>query len=252
MMFGQKTAGKSATGNTLLHKEVFATCQNEFCQMDTGEVAGRRVTVIDTPGWCKSSSCTEEMDKEIVQGLSFCPEGVHAVLLVIPLDMSFREAQQLAMEEHMNLFDVSVWKHAIVLFTYGDKLADKSVEEHIEREPVALRWLVDKCENRYHVLNNKKKPDMSQVTDLFEKIEEMMAGNNGRLFLPDMGDIHQRIDDKFCRRELKQVLKHRLEEEYRRRELELMMGFKQTLIDLQTEISGNETTTKHKFQGEYL
>ncbi|KAF7652098.1 hypothetical protein LDENG_00101320 [Lucifuga dentata] len=248
-MFGQKTSGKSATGNILLHKEVFATCQNDFCLTDVGEVAGRRVTVTDTPGWTKNSSgCTEEMDTEIVRGLSFYPAGVHAVLLVVPLDVSFREVQQVAMEEHMNLFDASIWKHTIVLFTYGDRLADKSVEEHIEREPDVLRQLVEWCENRYHVLNNKKKSDMSQVTDLFEKIEEMVAGNDGRLFCPDMNEIHQRIDEKFRRMELVQVFNQRLEKEYRRRELELMKGFRQTLVDLQNEIQGSATPMKYKLR----
>ncbi|XP_076009638.1 GTPase IMAP family member 8-like [Genypterus blacodes] len=243
VMLGRKTAGKSATGNTLLHKQAFATFQNEICAMGKADVAGRQVTVIDTPGWCKNSSCTKEVDKQIVRGLSFCPTGVHAVLLVVPLDMSFREAQLAAIEEHVNLFDVSVWKHAIVVFTYGDNLAEKSIEEHIEREPVNLRRLVDKCENRYHVINNKNNADMSQITDLFEKIEEMMAGNDDRLFIPNMDDIQCRIEEKFIRWELKQVMRHRLEEEIRRRELELIGGFRQTLIDLQTEIRGNAATT---------
>ncbi|XP_022607124.1 GTPase IMAP family member 8-like [Seriola dumerili] len=247
VMIGQKTSGKTATGNTLLHKEVFPTCQTENCQVDQGEVAGRRITVIDTPGWWgESSRCTEDTDKEIARGLSLSPLGVHAVLLVIPLDLAFSKVQKIALEEHMNLFDASVWKHTMVLFTYGDKLADKSVEEHIEREPGALYWLVDKCENKYHVMNNMKKANMSQVTELFEKIEEMVAGNNGRLFCPNMRDVHLRIDDKFKRRQVKHVLRQRLEKEYRRRELELMLGFKEKLLELQAEIRGSETSTKPK------
>ncbi|GAA6217885.1 GTPase IMAP family member 8-like [Lates japonicus] len=247
VMFGQKKSGKSATGNNLLNKEVFPTCETEHCQVEEGEVASRRITVIDTPGWQRDSShCTTEMEKEIVGGLSVSPLGVHAVLLVIPLDLIFREVQQVALEEHMNLFDASVWKHTMVLFTYGDKLADKSVEEHIEREHSALRWLVDKCENKYHVMNNTKKTDMSQVTELFEKIEEMVAGNSGRLFCPDMNDIHLRIEEKFKRKQIKHVLKHRVEKEYRRRELELMMGFKEKLLELQAEIRGSATSMKSK------
>ncbi|XP_069555306.1 GTPase IMAP family member 8-like isoform X1 [Brachyistius frenatus] len=247
VLLGQKTFGKSATGNRLLCKEVFATCQNEQCQVDVGEVAGRLVTVIDTPGWVKESSCcTKEMDREITRSLSLSPLGVHAVLLVVPLDLTFREAQQVALEEHMNLFDASVWKHTIVLFTYGDNLADKSVEEHIEREHRALRWLVDKCENKYHVMNNLKKTDMSQVTELFEKIEEMMTANSGRLFCPNINDIHLRIDDKFRRRQLKHVLKEKLKQEYSRRELELMIGFRETLLKLQSNIREYVTGAKTK------
>ncbi|XP_041791029.1 GTPase IMAP family member 8-like isoform X2 [Chelmon rostratus] len=247
VLLGQKTFGKSATGNNLLRKEVFPTCRNTHCQVEEGEVAGRLITVIDTPGWrMETSRCTEETDKEIVQGLSVSPLGVHAVLLVVPLDLTFREAQQAALEEHVNLFDASIWKHTLVLFTYGDNLADKSVEEHIEREHGALRWLVDKCENKYHVMNNMRKTDMSQVTELLEKIEEMVAGNNGRLFCPDMNDIHLRIEEKFRRRQLKHVLKQRVQEEYRRRELELMMGFRDKLLELQADIRESAANTKPK------
>lgn len=252
VLLGQKTFGKSATGNNLLRKEVFPTCRNTHCQVEEGEVAGRLITVIDTPGWrMETSRCTEETDKEIVQGLSVSPLGVHAVLLVVPLDLTFREAQQAALEEHVNLFDANIWKHTLVLFTYGDNLADKSVEEHIEREHGALRWLVDKCENKYHVMNNMRKTDMSQVTELLEKIEEMVAGNNGRLFCPDMNDIHLRIEEKFRRRQLKHVLKQRVQEEYKRRELELMMGFRDKLLELQADIRESAANTKPKSLSEY-
>ncbi|XP_054459007.1 uncharacterized protein LOC129094773 [Anoplopoma fimbria] len=248
VMLGQKTFGKSATGNNLLRKEVFATCENESCQVVVGEAAGRTVTVIDTPGWLMDPSCcTEERDKEIVRGLSLSPSGVHAVLLVVPLDLRFREAQRDALEEHMNLFDATVWKHTMVLFTYGDNLLDRTVEEHIEREHGALRWLIDKCENKYHVVNNTKRMDMGQVNELFQKIEEMVAGNGDRLFRPEMNDVHARIDEKFGRRQLKMVLKQRLEEEYKKRELELMTGFKETLLQLQASAHrGSLTGTKTK------
>lgn len=247
MMFGEQTFGKSATGNNLLRQEVFATCQTKHCQMGEGKVADRSITVIDTPGWCKNSShSTEEVDKEITQGWSMSPEGVHAVLLVVPLDLTFREAQKVAVKENMNLYDANIWKHAMVVFTYGDRLADTSIEEHIEREHGALRWLVEMCENRYHVVNNLKKNDMSQVTEMLEKIEEMVAGNNGQLFCPDMNDIQLRIQEKCRERELKEMMKQWLDTEYRRRELELMIGFRETLLELQTDNKGTVTSTKQK------
>ncbi|XP_068449145.1 GTPase IMAP family member 8-like [Clinocottus analis] len=247
VLLGQKTFGKSATGNTLLRKEVFAPSENESCQVEKGEVARRLVTVIDTPGWRRNpSDCTKERDQEIVRGLSLNPSGVHAVLLVVPLDLTFRDAQRAALQEHLDLFGAGVWKHALVLFTYGDNLADESVEEHIERGHAALRWLIDKCENRYHVMNNAKKADAGQAVELFEKIEEMVAGNGGRLFRPDIDDARRRIEENFGRRQLKLVLKQRLKEEYMKRELELMKGFRKTLVQLQEVAKGSLTGPKSK------
>src|SRR4029434_11178480 len=53
------------------------------------------------------------------------------------------------------------------------------IEQHIESEGENLQWLVEKCGNRYHVLNNQKREDHMQITQLREKIEEMVAGNRG-------------------------------------------------------------------------
>lgn len=250
MLIGLKTSGKTAAGNNLLRKEVFPIGQSEHSQVGRGQVTDRRLTVIDTPGWKTNvSKYDPKTDREIALALSQTPQGVHAVLLVVRLDLTFREVHQVALQEHMSLLEDSVWKHTVLVFTYGDTLTDRSVEEHIESEHSALRWLVDKCGNRYHVISNLKKRDITQFVELFEKIEEMVSENNGSLFCPDMNNIHGRIEEKLMRGQLKHVLKQRLDEEYKRREVQLKMAFKQTLLQLQTEIGGNETGSKPKSLG---
>ncbi|RVE69433.1 hypothetical protein OJAV_G00077580 [Oryzias javanicus] len=59
----------------------------------------------------------------------------------------------------------------------GDWLGVKTVEERIESEK-ELQWLVNKCENRYHVLNNLERNNKEQVKVLLEKIDEMWAEND--------------------------------------------------------------------------
>ncbi|XP_077964834.1 GTPase IMAP family member 8-like isoform X3 [Gasterosteus aculeatus] len=237
VMLGQKTSGKSATGNHLLSKEVFPTCKNKTCQVAGGAVAGRVLTVIDTPGWRNNpSACTEARDKEIVRGLSLSPQGVHAVLLVVALDQNFGDKERAALEAHVGLLGAGVWGHAVVLLTHGDSLAGRPVEEHIELESGALRWLVERCEHRYHVVNNAKRAEPGQTAELFQKIEEMVAGNGGQLFHPEAGKVHLRIEEKFASTRLKEVKKRRMEAEFRRRELELMESFKETLLRLQGSV----------------
>ncbi|XP_024120712.1 GTPase IMAP family member 8, partial [Oryzias melastigma] len=118
------------------------------------------------------------MDKlEIENSLYMCPPGPHAVLLVIDLGNEVNVTYQRAVQDHMSLFGDDVWKHTIILFTMGDWLGVKTVEERIESDE-GLQWLVNKCENRYHVLNNLEPNNREQVKVLLEKIEEMWAEND--------------------------------------------------------------------------
>src|SRR4029434_7853676 len=115
--------------------------------------------------------------QQIVLSVSLCPPGPHALLLVIRVHDSIKELQRKNIEEHLRLAGEELWSHTMVLFTRGDWLGDTTIEQHIESEGDALRWLVEKCGNRYHVLNNEGRGQRTQVTQLLEKIEEMVVMN---------------------------------------------------------------------------
>ncbi|KAJ8361933.1 hypothetical protein AAFF_G00410680, partial [Aldrovandia affinis] len=183
VLLGGRANGKSSAGNTILGREEFESGKGTAqCVKRQGEVAGRQVTVVDTPGWGSTWSVkdTRELDKqEIVRSVSLCPPGPYALFLVIDVSSSFTESRRRSVEEHLELLSERVWRHTIVLFTKGDWLGDTTIEQHIETEGKALQWLVEKCGNRYHVLNNKNRGDGTQVTELLDKIEEMVAGHSG-------------------------------------------------------------------------
>ncbi|XP_063049099.1 uncharacterized protein LOC134443094 [Engraulis encrasicolus] len=216
VLLGHILAGKSSSGNTILGRQEFGSAgRTAVCVKREGETAGRHITVVEAPGWWMNYTVeqTPERDKgEIVLSVSLCPPGPHALLLVIRVDRSFTETYRRAVQEHMELLGERVWSHTIVLFTRGDWLGDTSIEQHIESEGEALQWVVEKCGNRYHVVDNKKS-DGGQVTELLEKIEEMVAGNRGH---------HVDFDAKIIN-----GLKKRKEEEKRRAEERKMKVKKQ-------------------------
>ncbi|XP_031425748.1 GTPase IMAP family member 4-like, partial [Clupea harengus] len=185
VLLGSRRSGKSSSGNTILGREEFDTSgRTAECVKREGETAGRHITVVEGHGWIRSFSVENppEHDKqEIVLSVSLCPPGPHAVLLVIKGIKSFTEKDRKAAQEHLELLGERVWSHTIVLFTWGDRLGNTTIEQHIEREGKALQWVVEKCGNRYHVVENDKS-DGGQVTELLEKIEEMVAGNRGHHF----------------------------------------------------------------------
>ncbi|XP_067236111.1 GTPase IMAP family member 9-like [Chanodichthys erythropterus] len=198
VLMGYRTAGKSSAGNTILGREEFDLKTSAQCVRRHGEVADRHITVIEAPGWWKNytvEKSPEILKQEILLSVSLCPPGPHAVLLIIRVDDRFKETEIKTVQDHLDLLSERVWSHTIVLFTHGDRLLDTSIERHIESEGQDLQWLVDKCGNRYHVLNNLNRSDDTQIKELLEKIEETVAENNGRHFEIDR-KILQEVEER--------------------------------------------------------
>ncbi|KAI4888851.1 hypothetical protein NFI96_007631 [Prochilodus magdalenae] len=218
VLLGYRFAGKSSAGNTILNREEFELKRTAQCVKRQGDVAGRHITVVEAPGWWSIvpvEESTELLKQEIVLSVSLCPPGPHAVLLIVRVDRVFKETYRRVFEGYLNLLTDTVWSHTIVLFTFGDCLGDTPIEQHIESEGKELQWLVEKCGNRYHVLNNKNRSDDTQVTELLEKIEEMVAANSGRHFEMDR-KILKEVEEK--RRAEEERVKERMMKVQKQRE----------------------------------
>uniref|UniRef100_A0A3Q3FNP3 AIG1-type G domain-containing protein n=1 Tax=Kryptolebias marmoratus TaxID=37003 RepID=A0A3Q3FNP3_KRYMA len=183
VIFCPQRAGKSSAGNTILRTNLFdfkgSSRRTTHCEISHSMVENRRLTVVDSPGWFYMHTLqeTNEMDKlELENSMYLCPSGPHAVLLVIHLTTAIQPVYLRAVQEHMSLFTEEIWKHTIALVTRGDWLGLKTVDERIESEE-GMQWIVNKCGNRYHVLNNMDHSDKAQVKDLLENIEEIWAEN---------------------------------------------------------------------------
>uniref|UniRef100_A0A9J8DK84 AIG1-type G domain-containing protein n=1 Tax=Cyprinus carpio carpio TaxID=630221 RepID=A0A9J8DK84_CYPCA len=182
VVLGWVLGGKSSAGNTILNRDEFAIGgKTRECTRRFGDVDGRKITVLDTPGWWKYFASELNPDfirSAILESVSECKKFPNAMLLVIPADTTFQEEQKRITEQNMSILGDDVWKHTIVLFTWGDRFKDISIEQHIESEGEALQWLVEKCRNRYHVFDNTDKKNRDQVTELLQKIDEMVAENS--------------------------------------------------------------------------
>uniref|UniRef100_A0A672MS30 AIG1-type G domain-containing protein n=1 Tax=Sinocyclocheilus grahami TaxID=75366 RepID=A0A672MS30_SINGR len=206
-------SGKSLVGNIILGRSAFVVGKRTARSVRAeGEVHGRHLTVVDTPGWyCHSLlEKTSVIDKlEIRRSVSLCPPGPHVILLTVPIAIAFNKPYQIAVEKQMGLLGKKVWNHTIVLFTRGDWLGDTTIEEqYIACEGEALQELVRKCGNRYYVLVNTW-ANRSQVQNLIRMIELMMARNRGEYFT-------------LKKKEEKMPTKTLTEEEWNKREDELI------------------------------
>ncbi|KAG9335448.1 hypothetical protein JZ751_004577 [Albula glossodonta] len=236
ILLGGRETGKSSAGNTILGREMFVTGgRTAACEEVQGEVGAKQVTVVDTPGWwCDSPvlETPESVRQEILRSVSPCPQEPGAFLLAIDADESFTEAERRAVEQHLELLGESVWRHTLVLFTWGDWLGHTSIEEHVEATGRSLQWLIEKCDNRYHVLNNKSRGDGTQVTELLQKIEDMVAGGRGYLY-PVNGVQPQALQER--REGVEKRARERLIKVQQRRTLNRPLSLRWSSLTLQGE-----------------
>uniref|UniRef100_A0A3P9MXI2 GTPase IMAP family member 8-like n=1 Tax=Poecilia reticulata TaxID=8081 RepID=A0A3P9MXI2_POERE len=199
-------SGKSSTGNFILGQNVFDTSRRTTqSEVSHGVVEGRRLTVVDSPGWFCINTLqeTSEMDKlEIENSVNLCPPGPHAVLLVIPVIMSIDESY---LRSILKPLTERVWRHCMVLFTWGDWINDIPVENYIVREGKELQELLEKCGDRYHVLNPKHSDYSVQVKELFQKID--MVKQNTEFFTIKMEKEQKRREQGLIQRMMKALAK---------------------------------------------
>ncbi|XP_060756575.1 GTPase IMAP family member 4-like [Neoarius graeffei] len=179
ILLGWQWPGKSLTGNTILgHEEFRLERAAEFSVKRDAERYGRKLTVVDTPGWFSAPTTPAAYQQELSRSLAMCPPGPHAFLLVVPVGM-FTDMDQARIEENLVPFGEAVWRHTIVVFTWAEVLKNMPIERYIQRQGSALQWVLDKCKKRYHVVNNDAFGERTQVPQLIEKVEKMVAEEGG-------------------------------------------------------------------------
>ncbi|XP_039651632.1 uncharacterized protein LOC120556242 isoform X1 [Perca fluviatilis] len=195
VLLGRSGAGKSAAGNIILGQEEFEsrpdslTAITQECEKKKALVDGRRVAVVDTPDWFSSEQTPDEVRAQISSCVALTSPGPHAFLLCVPLNQPAKtELHALGVLEAV-FGPEAVQRHTLLLFTYADKLkksgkaGNDSVEAYIAGQRGDLVKLVEKCGDRFHVMETEGGGrDRRNVAQLLEKVEQTVKESGGQCY----------------------------------------------------------------------
>lgn len=144
---------------------------------------------MDTPDWFNSEKTPDEVRAQISSCVALSSPGPHAFLLCVPLDQPAKTELQALWALESVFGPEAVQRHTLVLFTYADRLREsgkvghETVDAYIAGQRGDLLKLVEKCGDRFHVMENGRSwREKRNVAELLQKVEQTVEEAGGQCY----------------------------------------------------------------------
>ncbi|KAM4565294.1 GTPase IMAP family member 7-like [Fundulus diaphanus] len=211
VLLGKTGYGKSNVANTILGEDAFTVYHSpnsgtHSCHSETRTVNGRRLTLIDTPGFFDTDRTEEDLKPEVMRCLTECAPGPHVFLIVLKVDKFTKHEQQVItkIREH---FSEDALKYAVIVFTHGGQLPEGMKIEEFVHQNNNLSNLVKMCGSRCHVFDSKHwngeeqdvyRSNQFQLEAFLQTIDKMIEDKHGSYYT---NDVLKHVEEKIQEQE---------------------------------------------------
>ncbi|XP_050391540.1 GTPase IMAP family member 9 isoform X2 [Patella vulgata] len=171
ILIGNKRAGKSSLGNSLLQRKAFTALSPEDIQGSIQLADGTKIVIVDTPGIADPKTPTINTFEELTRRVELLHPGPHVFIMVLTIDR-FTQEDVDAIKYIKYWFGEDITRYLVVVFTGKDSLDyhEQTLETHIQKSREELKSLISECNGRVTAINNRDShPGIKAVFDLVQQ-----------------------------------------------------------------------------------